>query len=297
MQGNACPEEHALLRKRANDYIEAGHFDSAYQCSMQFYESAKALNDSGCIVKAHIFLWHTATKLGRMEEALAHLQQAHIENCASSHPDSVVLSNSLSCIQNLSAQLQNETGEEDRGSAFLTLLLPALLLLLVPFGWMAYRKHSKHQADDLSAVTLSADPSALSIVPEPASVPVQSTATQCASWKLNELVARLEQLMNEQHLYREKLLTRDKVAELLDTNRTYLGQVMSEYYKKSFTQYINDLRINEAIRILDDPSCKRPIRMIGLDLGFNSVTTFNAQFQNRTGMTPAQYRQQKVEKV
>ena len=70
---------------------------------------------------------------------------------------------------------------------------------------------------------------------------------------------------------------------------------MSEVYQKSFTQYINDLRIDEAIRILDNPKSVRPIRLIGVDLGFNSVTTFNTQFQNRTGMTPAQYRKKVID--
>lgn len=113
--------------------------------------------------------------------------------------------------------------------------------------------------------------------------------------KLLELASRIERLMQEEHLYRESFLTRDRVAALLETNRTYIGQVMSEIYHESFSQYINNLRVNEAIAILDNPAGRRPIRLIGRDLGFNSVTTFNAQFQKRTGMTPAQYRQNVIE--
>lgn len=113
--------------------------------------------------------------------------------------------------------------------------------------------------------------------------------------KILELASRFERLMQEDHLYRESFLTRDRVAALLETNRTYIGQVMSEVFHESFSQYINNLRINEAIAILDNPAGKRPIRLIGRDLGFNSVTTFNAQFQKRTGVTPAQYRQNVIE--
>ena len=97
--------------------------------------------------------------------------------------------------------------------------------------------------------------------------------------------------MKEQKVYCENLLTKERVAEMLQTNRTYLSQVINEVYGKSFTQYINDLRIEEAVRRLDNPDSRRALRLIGQDLGFNSPTTFNTQFLQRTGMTPTQYRQ------
>lgn len=123
----------------------------------------------------------------------------------------------------------------------------------------------------------------------------ETVTSPCSDQKILELAQRFEQLMKEEHLYRESFLTRDRVASLLETNRTYIGQVMSEVFHESFSQYVNNLRINEAIAILDNPASKRPIRLIGRDLGFNSVTTFNAQFQKRTGLTPAQYRQNVIE--
>lgn len=113
--------------------------------------------------------------------------------------------------------------------------------------------------------------------------------------KILELAARFERLMQEEHLFCESFLTRDRVAALLKTNRTYIGLVMSEVFHESFSQYVNNLRINEAITILQNPASRRPIRLIGRDLGFNSVTTFNTQFQKRTGMTPAQFRQQIID--
>lgn len=106
--------------------------------------------------------------------------------------------------------------------------------------------------------------------------------------KKRHLLMQLEKLMQQERTYCENLLTKERVTELLNTNRTYLSQVINEAYGKSFTQYINDLRINEAIRLLDDPTNMRALRLICQDLGFNSQTTFNTQFQSRTGMTPAQ---------
>lgn len=51
------------------------------------------------------------------------------------------------------------------------------------------------------------------------------------------------------------------MADLLGTNRTYLSQVINEQTQQNFTQYINNYRINEAIRLLSDPKQIFPLRL------------------------------------
>jgi AraC-like DNA-binding protein len=106
--------------------------------------------------------------------------------------------------------------------------------------------------------------------------------------KKEELFFRLERLM-EEHFYTDNLLTKEKVADKLETNRTYLSQVINEKTGQSFTQYINRFRINEAVRILSNPSNEMPLKAVSADLGFNSMTTFYKLFQSAVGMTPRQY--------
>lgn len=117
-------------------------------------------------------------------------------------------------------------------------------------------------------------------------------ASSLTEAKKNELFHKLETLMTEQHIYRDNLLTKDKVAELLGSNRTYLSQIINEQTGKSFTQYINDYRIQDAVRLLSDPDNQIPLKTLSVELGFNSSTTFYKQFQAATGMTPSQYRNQ-----
>ena len=110
-----------------------------------------------------------------------------------------------------------------------------------------------------------------------------------------DLFQALEKLMQEKRIYKDNLLTKDKVAELLGRNRTYLSQIINEQAGKTFTQYINDLRIQDAVRQLSNPENQIPLKALSVELGFNSPTTFYKQFQSVTGMTPAQYRNQMVE--
>ena len=109
--------------------------------------------------------------------------------------------------------------------------------------------------------------------------------------KKNALFQQLETLMQEQKLYKEHFLTKERVVELLDTNRTYLAQIIKEQTQLNFTQYINNYRINEAIRLLSDPQNDAPLKAIASDVGFNSMTTFYKVFQNTTGIPPKQYRE------
>ena len=109
-----------------------------------------------------------------------------------------------------------------------------------------------------------------------------------------ELYHALEKLMNEEHIYTDNLLTKDKVAKLLGSNRTYLSQIINEQTGKTFTQYINDYRIQDAIRILSDSNNQTPIKSLSTELGFSSTTTFYKQFQTAIGMTPTQYRNQVI---
>lgn len=105
-----------------------------------------------------------------------------------------------------------------------------------------------------------------------------------------ELFGQLERLMQNDQVYKNSLFTREKMAELLGTNRTYLSQTINEQTGLTFTHYMNKYRIEEARRILADPQDDTPIKAIAADLGFSSVTTFYTLFKAAVQMSPDQYR-------
>lgn len=110
--------------------------------------------------------------------------------------------------------------------------------------------------------------------------------------KMRDLFERLQRLMQEQKPYRDPGLTREGVAERLQTNRTYLTEVIQRYTGLSFVHYMNSYRIEEAAAILSDPSVDTPIKAVASDLGFTSISTFYRLFQAIKGTSPSQYRKQ-----
>ncbi|WP_173112068.1 AraC family transcriptional regulator [Paenibacillus qinlingensis] len=60
---------------------------------------------------------------------------------------------------------------------------------------------------------------------------------------------------------------------------------------RSFVEYVTDLRLNEALRLLLETS--ESMEQIAFRAGFNHMTHFYRVFKKKTGITPSQYRKMK----
>ena len=107
----------------------------------------------------------------------------------------------------------------------------------------------------------------------------------------DRLIVAFESLMLDPAIYTDNLISKDKIAQMLDTNRTYVSRLVNEVYGMTFPQFINSLRAKEAIRRLSDPECDTPLKALSSELGYNSMTTFYNKFSEATGMTPAAFRE------
>lgn len=81
------------------------------------------------------------------------------------------------------------------------------------------------------------------------------------------------------------------LAKEFETNSRYLSNIINEYKKKSFSQYINDLRIDYAIKILQEDSRLRKYSISALanEFGFNTAESFSNGFYKRTGIKPSYF--------
>ena len=58
--------------------------------------------------------------------------------------------------------------------------------------------------------------------------------------------------------------------------------------RKALTQYLSDLRIEQAKRLLADES--KLVRDVGQEVGFLTVQNFMRVFKSKTGVPPSEYR-------
>lgn len=112
--------------------------------------------------------------------------------------------------------------------------------------------------------------------------------------KRETLFRKIESLMEEKKVYRDKEITVDKLAEELQSNRSYISAAINQYAGISFKNYINSLRIADAVSVLSDPSDETPVKQLSDDLGFNNLTSFYRAFQKETGVPPSHYRREVI---
>lgn len=91
-----------------------------------------------------------------------------------------------------------------------------------------------------------------------------------------------------QHHFREQISLKS-VADKFYVSPSYLGRCLQKALKgSSFRQYLNDLRIQEAKRLLRDTD--KMIYEIAQEAGFTESKYFISKFTDLTGMTPAEFR-------
>ena len=89
--------------------------------------------------------------------------------------------------------------------------------------------------------------------------------------------------------YREHICLQ-RAADVAGLERTYFCKFFHQKVGVSFSYWLAMLRIDDAKkRIRTD---NRPISSIALEVGFNSLATFERTFKRCTGLTPSQYRNQ-----
>lgn len=83
----------------------------------------------------------------------------------------------------------------------------------------------------------------------------------------------------------------NRLAELVGSTYKNVSQTVNEQLGKNFNQVLNEYRIKEACRRLNDQATygNYTIEAIGESVGYGSRSTFVTQFKTLTGLTPSEF--------
>lgn len=114
----------------------------------------------------------------------------------------------------------------------------------------------------------------------------------------DRLFERIKNVMDDIAIICKPDFSLQQLAIQVGSNYKYVSQVVNESYGKSFKQVLNEQRVREACRILNDPnqSAHLTIEAIAANLGFNSRSNFTVTFKRITGISPSDFMKMAKEK-
>ena len=89
-------------------------------------------------------------------------------------------------------------------------------------------------------------------------------------------------------------ITIKNIADACHCSKSTVEHIFKQYSGKTVNKFINDLRINQAIKLLKTTDLS--ISDISLICGFQNINYFPTIFKKQTGYTPSEYRIKKVSK-
>jgi AraC-like DNA-binding protein len=105
-----------------------------------------------------------------------------------------------------------------------------------------------------------------------------------------QYLSKLEAHMMQNKPYLNPTLTIKELASQISLSPRYLSQIVNEYTRQNFYDFVNRYRIEEAKRMLSEQSTNKNVMEVLYAVGFNSKSSFNTAFKKVTGVTPSYFK-------
>ena len=105
--------------------------------------------------------------------------------------------------------------------------------------------------------------------------------------QLTSIATKIEQLMQEEELFKNPELTVGVLSESIATKPYLVTKAFTQIIQKKFSDYTNELRFNELKLLLKDPANEKfTLLSLAFEAGFNSKASFNRTVKRITGKSP-----------
>ena len=131
----------------------------------------------------------------------------------------------------------------------------------------------------------------IDILPAQIAIEKSSVYSRVSASDLSNYAIRLNMLMQSEKLYLHETLNLRMLSQRLDIEPNLVSHVLNNVLHKSFYDYVNEFRIAEVKRKIEDAAYSHlKIVEVAYECGFNSKATFNRVFKKVTGKSPSDFR-------
>jgi AraC-like DNA-binding protein len=106
--------------------------------------------------------------------------------------------------------------------------------------------------------------------------------------RLSRTADKLTAALNTNQLFADSELSLRKLSDVTGVTKNHISETLSQHLGVNFFDFVNSHRAAETRRLLTETDLS--VLEIGLEVGFNSRSTFNAAFKKHVGSTPSAYR-------
>ena len=109
--------------------------------------------------------------------------------------------------------------------------------------------------------------------------------------QIDDILAKVTSVMEKVDIISKSDFTLVALAQMIGSNTRYVSWVINNTYKKNFKTLLNEYRIREVCRRMEDTDKfgNLTIQALYVSLGYSSASNFLRAFKNVNGMTPSTY--------
>lgn len=123
----------------------------------------------------------------------------------------------------------------------------------------------------------------------------QNQGSELIKYNKNILKENLLELFETDAIFKQPDLKITHISTKLQTNRTYISNLINTEFSCTFSDFVNKYRLQEAKKLLSHESSKiYSLDHVSEKSGFGSLSTFIRVFRDSEGITPGRYRDNQV---
>ncbi len=192
--------------------------------------------------------------------------------------------------------VQKATTKSSRYGVYIVILIGSVLIFVGLFSYQFYRRRLYQKRFEV--LTQKKDtPKEVKAELSAPKKEVSATDIGISPSIVDEVLTKLQEFEVKKGFTSSKV-TLTQLSSSLGTNNKYLSKIINVYKEKSFSQYINDLRIDDIVeRLQEDKKLRNyTIKAIARETGFNTAEVFSKAFYGKHGIYPS-YFIKKLEKL
>lgn len=191
---------------------------------------------------------------------------------------------------NREANKARELAYRDRIRSLITIVIIIILLIVVVFAVFIWRKNILLHAREKSLFEKYSQMLAREAETREARESKYSRSNLNNDQR-TQLVERIKKVLADPEIICKQGFSSGQLAALVDSNTTYVSQVINEEYGVSFSILLGNCRVREACRKINDSDQfdRLTIEGIANSVGFKSRTALLNAFKREVGITPSEY--------